>query len=82
MLRLVAKCPHNRTNTYEESSLGIYEDTEHNDSVNEDEGGSYLKVHVRKQFAFDLWFVFLGVFIILISEGDNIASHKDDVSSS
>lgn len=34
---------------------------------------SYVAAHLRKQLSFDLWFVFLGLFIIAISEGSRIA---------
>ena len=56
-----------KTNVYEEKSLGIY-------SHEEDEGGenSYFGTHVRRQLSFDLWFVFLGFFIIAIVEGSRL----------
>jgi Cation transport protein len=61
-----------RTNVYEERSLGIYgskgEDIE-------DEGEpSYVGAHLRRQLSFDLWYIFLGFFIITISEGTRLQS--------
>ena len=70
-----------RTNTYEESSLGIYarkgdEDT----SADDAKGISYMGLHIRKQLAFDLWYVVFGVFIVLIAEKDKVADTKEDAS--
>ncbi|CAI4034299.1 hypothetical protein SMKI_10G0860 [Saccharomyces mikatae IFO 1815] len=33
---------------------------------------SFIGAHLRKQLSFDLWFLFLGLFIICICEGDKI----------
>ncbi|TGO64399.1 hypothetical protein BCON_0007g00490 [Botryotinia convoluta] len=59
-----------RTNVYEEKSLGIYgSPTEEN----EDEGEpSYVGAHLRRQLSFDLWYIFLGLFIISIAEGSRL----------
>ena len=57
-----------RTNVYEEQSLGIYGTHEENDS----HGPSYIGAHLRRQLSFDLWFIFLGLFIIAIAEGGPI----------
>jgi potassium uptake Trk family protein len=67
-----------QTNVYEEKSLGIYhselkpgEEEEHDD----DPGArSYLASHLRRQLSFDLWFVFLGLFLISVIEGDRISN--------
>lgn len=69
-----------RTNTYEESSLGLYESDEEIDENSD--SSSYLGQHIKKQLAFDLWYVFLGVFLITIAEGDKIADLTDPVSVS
>ncbi|PVI00931.1 hypothetical protein DM02DRAFT_369873 [Periconia macrospinosa] len=61
-----------KTNVYEEKSLGIYS--------SEDEGSgesSYLGTHLRRQLSFDLWFVFLGFFLISIIEGTRLGNDKD-----
>jgi hypothetical protein len=61
-----------RTNVYEEKSLGIYGSSA---EENEDEGEpSYVGAHLRRQLSFDLWYIFLGLFIIAISEGSRLQS--------
>jgi hypothetical protein len=61
-----------RTNVYEERSLGIYGNPF---EENEDEAEpSYVSAHLRRQLSFDLWYIFLGRFIIAISEGSRISS--------
>ena len=62
-----------RTNVYEEKSLGVYA----NNAVPEDEDHSYVGAHLRRQLSFDLWYVFLGLFIISIVEGDRIQNTND-----
>ncbi|OAA36496.1 Potassium transport protein, high-affinity [Metarhizium rileyi] len=63
------------SNTYEEKSLGIYQaDTE--EDVSEDSGRSYLVRHLQSQLSFDLWYIFLGIFVLSISEADKIANLK------
>ncbi|KAF8537025.1 cation transport protein-domain-containing protein [Trichophaea hybrida] len=61
-----------RTNVYEEKSLGLYsgDDREYDDGT----GISYVGTHLRKQLSFDLWYIFLGLFIICIAEGGHIES--------
>ncbi|KAK3375307.1 cation transport protein-domain-containing protein [Podospora didyma] len=60
-----------RTNVYEEKSLGIYgshdEDEEQTNS-----GFSYVGAHLRRQLSFDLWYIFVGLFILAIAEGSKI----------
>jgi hypothetical protein len=61
-----------RTNVYEEKSLGIYGSTA---EENEDEGEpSYVGAHLRRQLSFDLWYIFLGLFVIAIAEGNRLQS--------
>ncbi|KAG9244703.1 cation transport protein-domain-containing protein [Calycina marina] len=59
-----------RTNVYEEKSLGIYgsASAEHDD----EQEPSYVGAHVRRQLSFDLWYIFLGFFIIAIAEGHKL----------
>lgn len=67
-----------RTNVYEESALGIY-------AVEEEVDGkspSFVGAHLRNQLHYDLWYVFLGLFIIAIAEGARIESKQDYVSIS
>lgn len=64
-----------RTNVYEEKSLGIYGSPQ---EEMEDEGeSSYLGAHLRRQLSFDLWFIFMGFFIIAIAEGPRIQDPLD-----
>jgi Trk-type K+ transport system membrane component len=64
-----------RTNVYEEKSLGIY-GTKFEEEEDENEP-SYIGAHVRKQLSFDLWYVFLGLFIIAIVEGSRLQNTNE-----
>ena len=59
-----------RTNVYEEKSLGIY--GSNHDEDEDSKEPSYVGAHLRRQLSFDLWFIFLGLFIISIAEGDQL----------
>jgi hypothetical protein len=61
-----------RTNVYEERSLGIYGSI--GEEQEDDSEPSYVGAHLRRQLSFDLWYIFLGFFIISISEGPRIQS--------
>ncbi|GAB0133209.1 hypothetical protein EsDP_00001622 [Epichloe bromicola] len=63
-----------RTNVYEEKSLGMY----HMHDVDNDDAPalSYVGTHLRRQLSFDLWYVFMGFFVITISEGPKIVANK------
>ncbi|OAA38133.1 potassium transporter [Metarhizium rileyi] len=64
-----------RTNVYEEKSLGMYQPH----TVEDDQDASalsYVGTHLRRQLSFDLWYVFLGFFIITISEGAKIVAGR------
>ncbi|KAK6339309.1 low affinity potassium transporter [Orbilia javanica] len=63
-----------KTNVYEERSLGIYADHEEDADPNDH---SFVGAHLRRQLSFDLWYVFLGLFAICISEGARISSRDD-----
>lgn len=63
-----------QTNVYEEKSLGVWAD---NDDDNDEEPSSYLGHHLRRQLSFDLWFVFLGFFLIAIVEGSRLENTND-----
>lgn len=61
------------TNVYEEQSLGIY----HDQKVHPSEANTtwkYVAEHLRKQLSFDLWFLFIAIFIICICEAGKIQS--------
>ena len=59
-----------RTNVYEEKSLGIYGSSK--EEVEDENEPSYVGAHLRRQLSFDLWYIFLGLFIIAIAEGNKI----------
>lgn len=64
-----------RTNVYEEKSLGIYNSgNDENEDANEP---SYIGAHLRRQLSFDLWYVFLGLFIIAIAERDHLRNTNE-----
>jgi Trk-type K+ transport system membrane component len=71
------------SNTYEERSLGIYESEENPDEAAADAvrggGASYLLKHMQNQLSFDLWYIFLGVFCIAVSESHRIMDQEDPV---
>ena len=64
-----------RTNVYEEKSLGIYgtaaEETE------DEKEASYVGAHLRRQLSFDLWYIFLGLFVIAIAEGNRLSNTNE-----
>ncbi|KAL2379572.1 hypothetical protein RJZ90_005175 [Blastomyces dermatitidis] len=65
-----------RTNTYEENSLGLYDPQ--SDEIDESNStASYVGAHMKKQLAFDLWYVFFGMFILMITEGSKLADKSD-----
>ena len=68
-----------RTNVYEEKSLGIYAGQDEDDD-DESPNQSYVGAHLRRQLSFDLWYVFLGLFIIAIVEGTRLQSGDPNFS--
>ncbi|KAF2816340.1 high affinity potassium transport protein [Mytilinidion resinicola] len=62
-----------QTNVYEEKSLGVWSQADEED----DQPNSYLSAHLRRQLSFDLWFVFLGFFLIAIIEGGRLENTDD-----
>ena len=64
-----------RTNVYEEKSLGIYGSKMEEDE--DEKQPSYVGAHLRRQLSFDLWFIFLGLFIIAIAEGGRLQDPND-----
>lgn len=67
-----------RTNVYEEKSLGVYagEQEDEEDPANQ----SYVGAHLRRQLSFDLWYVFLGLFIVAIVESARLQSGDSSFS--
>ncbi|GKT48012.1 low-affinity potassium transport protein [Colletotrichum spaethianum] len=71
-----------RTNVYEEKSLGVYHSPDEDmEGTNENSAWSYVGTHLRRQLSFDLWYVFLGLFILAITEGHRIQNKDFDVYS-
>lgn len=64
-----------RTNVYEEKSLGIYQEVTEDDENAHVSSFSYVGAHLRRQLSFDLWFIFIGFFILSISEGSRLQSN-------
>lgn len=64
-----------RTNVYEEKSLGIYSSASETDD--DASQPSYVGAHLRRQLSFDLWYIFLGLFIIAVAEGPHIQNTND-----
>lgn len=64
-----------RTNVYEEKSLGIYGSSK--EDSNDEKEPSYVGAHLRRQLSFDLWYIFLGLFIIAIAEGGRLANTNE-----
>ncbi len=64
-----------RTNVYEEKSLGIYGTAAEAEA--DEKEPSYVSAHLRRQLGFDLWYVFLGLFIIAIAEGNRLANTNE-----
>lgn len=65
------------SNTYEERALGVYGRER---AVDESSGGAYVMTHIRNQLSFDLWYVFLGTFVICVAESGRIADVGEPVS--
>ncbi|KAI9852001.1 MAG: low affinity potassium transporter [Thelocarpon superellum] len=65
-----------RTNVYEEQSLGVYAPTD-DEHGEEGQEPSYVAAHLRRQLSFDLWYIFLGMFVIAIAEGPRIQDPND-----
>ncbi|KAI1640917.1 cation transport protein-domain-containing protein [Biscogniauxia mediterranea] len=62
-----------RTNVYEEKSLGVYGSAH---DFDDNEGSmSYVGTHLRRQLSFDLWYIFIGYFILTISEGPRLMTN-------
>ena len=64
-----------RTNVYEEKSLGIYGSSK--EEADDEKEPSYVGAHLRRQLSFDLWYIFLGLFIIAIAEGDRLSNTNE-----
>jgi len=69
-----------QTNVYEEKSLGVYPNKKDED-LDEPEASalSYVGTHLRRQLSFDLWYVFVGFFLLAISEGNKVKNGDFDL---
>lgn len=68
-----------RTNVYEEQSLGVYQgvqEEEEEQAKKENQRLRFIGSHLRRQLSFDLWFLFLGIFIVCISESGRIKKNE------
>lgn len=61
-----------RTNVYEEQSLGIYLKAKEEPDDPDSTPKNFIGTHLRNQLSFDLWFIFLGLFIICIAEAGKL----------
>ncbi|KAF5010553.1 hypothetical protein FDECE_3295 [Fusarium decemcellulare] len=66
-----------RTNVYEEKSLGVYGNKKDEDEdMDSPSALNYVGTHLRRQLSFDLWYVFVGFFLLAISEGSSLKDKK------
>ncbi|KAK7973599.1 hypothetical protein PG989_015447 [Apiospora arundinis] len=66
------------SNAYEERALGVYESQR---SLDETNASKYVKMHVRNQLGFDLWYIFLGTFCVCIAESARIVDLQEPAFS-
>lgn len=64
-----------RTNVYEEKSLGIYGSPILDEEIEKEP--SYIGAHLRRQLSFDLWYIFMGLFIVAVAEGRRLQNTKE-----
>ena len=64
-----------RTNVYEEKSLGIYGSI--SDENDDEKEPSYIGTHLRRQLSYDLWYIFVGLFIIAVAEGHDLQNTNE-----
>lgn len=65
------------TNVYEEKNLGVCGYGQEDGEKGGQTAPSYIGAHLRCQLGFDLWYVFLGLFIIAIVENDRLEATDD-----
>ncbi|KAI3281815.1 hypothetical protein DTO002I6_9652 [Penicillium roqueforti] len=66
-----------RTNVYEEKNLGVCSYGQEDSQKNDQTAPSYIGTHLRRQLGFDLWYVFLGLFVIAIVENGRLQGADD-----
>ncbi|GAA5838941.1 hypothetical protein JCM3766R1_004535 [Sporobolomyces carnicolor] len=64
------------TNTYEDQAVGVHESEEEEEEIEENSrpSSAYLLFHVRRQLAFDIWFLCGAIFLLAIIERHRINS--------
>ncbi|GAA5981464.1 hypothetical protein JCM5350_004076 [Sporobolomyces pararoseus] len=64
------------TNTYEDRAVGVVEEEEEEEEIEENSrpSSAYILFHVRRQLAFDIWFLCGAVFVLCIIERHRINS--------
>ncbi|KAI1431374.1 cation transporter [Xylaria sp. CBS 124048] len=62
------------SNAYEEKSVGLYKTEE---ELDENNAKAYIKSHISNQLSFDLWYIFLGTFVICAVESNRVADIND-----
>ncbi|GAA6010209.1 hypothetical protein JCM11491_005392 [Sporobolomyces phaffii] len=64
------------TNTYEDQAVGVHETEEELEDIEENSrpSSAYIIFHVRRQLAFDIWFLCGAVFVLCIIERHRINS--------
>lgn len=64
------------TNTYEDQAVGVQEAEEEEEEIEENSrpSSAYILFHVRRQLAFDIWFLCGAVFVLCIIERHRINS--------
>jgi len=70
------------TNVYEERCLGIYDEGDEDTNFPTRSGwnlwGRFISTHARRQLAYDLWWLSLGLWLVCIVEKDHIQDRKTD----
>ncbi|KAF4508735.1 hypothetical protein G6O67_005077 [Ophiocordyceps sinensis] len=62
------------SNAYEERPVGLYAAEARYD---ENKGLSYLVRHMQQQLSFDLWYIFIGIFLLAVSESSKIQDSNE-----
>ncbi|EGW34020.1 uncharacterized protein SPAPADRAFT_59429 [Spathaspora passalidarum NRRL Y-27907] len=61
-----------RTNVYEEQSLGVYARENNQSDIENGTPSNYVGAHLRNQLSYDIWYIFLGLFVICLAEGGRL----------
>ncbi|KAM0335146.1 hypothetical protein ACHAQA_000187 [Verticillium albo-atrum] len=69
------------SNTYEERALVLWEPDNEDPPDDSVDGVSYVMAHVRNQLSFDLWYIFVGTFLVCVAEAKRIADLEEPAFS-